>query len=178
MSRLHTQATSDATGPAVALFASINRALGKVPNAYATVGANSPVALEAALHVETALARSSLSARDREVVKLTVSEVAGCDYCLAAHTQMGKKAGLDGTAIIALRRGQPSGNDGLDALAAFVRTLAQTTGIVPVATINAVKAAGFSDAQVVDILLTMSSIHFTNLLNRVNDTELDFPAAD
>lgn len=178
MSRLHTQAIADASGPVVALFAAITRALGKVPNAYATVGANSPVALEAALHVEGALARSSLSAREREVIKLAVSEAAGCDYCLAAHTQMGKKVGLDRAVIVNLRHGQPSGDQRLDALALFSRELTQSRGTVPAATLDAIKAAGFSDAQIVDALLTMSSINFTNLLNRVNDTEVDFPAAD
>lgn len=178
MSRLHTPAVADASGPAVALFAAIARSLGKVPNAYATVGANSPLALEAALQLDGALARSSLSAREREVIKLAVSEAVQCDYCLAAHTLIGKKSGLDGAAILALRHGQPSGDDRLDALAAFTRALTETRGTVPAATVDAVKAAGFTDAQIVDTLLTMSSINFTNLLNRVNDTVLDFPAAD
>jgi uncharacterized peroxidase-related enzyme len=178
MSRLSTQAVADASGPAAPLFAAISRSLGKVPNAYATVGSNSPVALEAALHLEGALARSTLSAREREVIKLVVSEVAGCDYCLAAHTAMSKKIGLDGAAIVAARHGKPSGDLRLDSLARFVRALVDSRGTVPVAMVDAVKAAGFSDAQIVDTLLTIASITFTNLLNRVNDTELDFPAAD
>lgn len=178
MSRLHTQSVADASGPAAPLFAAIRRALGKVPNAYATVGSNSPLALEGVLHLEATLARSTLDAREREVIKLAVSEVALCDYCLAAHTQMAKKIGVDGAAIVALRHGQPSGDARLDALAHFVRELSQSRGTVPEATVAAIRTAGFSDAQIVDTLLTMSSINFTNLLNRVNDTELDFPAAD
>lgn len=178
MSRLHTQAVADATGPAAPLFAAISRSMGKVPNAYATVGANSPVALEAALQLEGALGRSSLSAREREVIKLVVSEVAGCDYCLAAHTAVSKKIGLAAAAIVATRRGQDSGDARLDSLARFVRTLVDSRGTVRAAVVDAVKQAGFSDAQIVDTLLTVASITFTNLLNRVNDTELDFPAAD
>lgn len=178
MPRLFTQAIADASAPAAALFAAITRSIGKVPNAYVTVGANSPLALEAILHVEGALARSALGPREREVIKLAVSEVAGCDYCVAAHTLMGKKTGLDGAAILAVRHDQPSGDSRLDALAHFVRTLAQSRGTVPAAVVTAVKGAGFTDAQIVDGLLTMSSINFTNLLNRVNDTALDFPAAD
>ena len=178
MSRLSTQAVADASGPAAALFATIARSLGKVPNAYATVGSNSPLALEAALHLEGALARGSLGAREREVVKLVVSEVAGCDYCLAAHTAMGKKVGLSGAAIVALRHGEPSGDTRLDALAQFARALVQSHGTVPSVVVAAVRQAGFGDAEIVDTLLTIASITFTNLLNRVNDTELDFPAAD
>lgn len=178
MPRLFTQPIANASAPAAALFAAIARSIGKVPNAYATVGANSPLALEAIVQLEGALARSALGPREREVVKLAVSEVAGCDYCLAAHTLMGKKSGLDGATILALRHEQPSGDSRLDALARFARELAQSRGTVPAAVVTAVKDAGFTDAQIVDTLLTMSSINFTNLLNRVNDTELDFPAAD
>lgn len=69
----------------------------------------------------------SLSAREIEIIKLAVSEVSGRDYFLAAHTLMGKKAGLNREAILALRRGQPSGDTRNDALATFARTLVSTS---------------------------------------------------
>lgn len=177
MERLTTLPVAAATGLAATLFDALARALGKVPNAYLTVGSNSPLALEAVLHLEGALARSALSAQEREIIKLTVSELAGCDYCLAAHTQMGKKAGLGTDAMLAARHGATSGNARLDALAQFVRALVQQRGIAPPEVIIAVKSAGFSDTQLVEALLTIASITFTNLLNRVNDTVLDFPPA-
>ena len=178
MSRLYTQAVSEATGQSAKLFSAIKGAIGMVPNAYAAIGNNSPLALEAALSLDAALAKSSLSAKEIEIIKLAVSEVAGCDYCLAAHTLIGKKNGLSRDAILALRHGQASGEARFDALANFVRSLVTTSGTASPEVVASVKEAGYSDAQIVDILLAVASITFTNLLNRVNDTPLDFPAAD
>jgi uncharacterized peroxidase-related enzyme len=178
MSRLHTQEISAASGPVVPLFAAIQRTVGKVPNTYADIGANSAVALEAALNLDAALAKSTLSAKQREVIKLAVSEMAGCDYCLAAHSLMSKKIGLGRETILGARHGQPTGDALLDALVNFVRALVNSRGTVATEVVDAVKAAGFSDAQIVDTLLTITSITFTNLFNRVNDTTLDFPAAE
>lgn len=178
MSRLHTIAPADATGPAAALFGAIKQAIGTVPNAYATAGSNSPVALKAALALDSSLRESSLSARQIEIVKLVVSASVGCDYCVAAHTLMGKKAGLSGDSLRALRGDGDTGDAADNALAHFARALVGSTGTVPAAQVDAVRAAGYSDAQIVDTLLAIASITFTNLLNRVNDTPLDFPAVD
>ncbi|MRW91105.1 carboxymuconolactone decarboxylase family protein [Duganella sp. FT80W] len=177
MSRLYTQAVSEASGHAAQLFSAIKGAVGKVPNAYVTIGSNSPLALEAALNLDAALRKSSLSAKEIEVVKLAVSQDAQCDYCLAAHTLMGGKAGLSVDAIVAVRHGQPSDDARLDALARFVHSVVTTSGDVPAEVVLAVKQAGYSDAQIVDTLLAVASITFTNLFNRVNLTPIDFPRA-
>ncbi|WP_296942287.1 carboxymuconolactone decarboxylase family protein [uncultured Massilia sp.] len=176
MSRLSTQG-ANATGRTAELFAAIKSKLGKVPNAYDAIGSNSPVALEALLNFDAALGNTSLSKQEIEVIKLAVSEVAGCDYCLAAHTLMGKMAGLAPEAILAARRGTPTGNGKLDALSTFVRSVVGTTGTVPQPVVDAVKAAGYGDAQVVDTIFAIASITFTNLVNRINDTVVDFPKA-
>jgi uncharacterized peroxidase-related enzyme len=178
MSRLHTLALSEATGHAAQLFTAVKSAIGKVPNSYIGIGGNSPIALEAVLTLEGSVKKGSLSARDIEVVKLVVSQATGCDYCLAAHTMMGKKQGLSREAILALRHAQPSGDAHNDALAKFTLILVTTTGTVPVEGVNAIKQAGFTDAQIVDITMTIASIAFTNLFNRINDTTIDFPAVD
>lgn len=178
MSRLFTQPVSEATGHAAQLFSAIKGAVGKVPNAYAGIGSNSPVALEAVLNLDGALRKGSLSAKEIEVVKLAVSQQAGCDYCLAAHTLLGGKAGLSQDAIRAARHGQPGGDARLDALAAFVHSVVGTRGDVPAAVVIAVRQAGYNDAQIVDTLLAVTAITFTNLFNRVNGTEIDFPRAD
>jgi len=176
MSRLATQ-DANATVRSADLFAVIKAKMGKVPNAYATIGSNSPVALAALLEFDAALAKTSLGRKEIEVVKLAASEVNGCDYCLAAHTLAGKLAGLAPEAILAVRRGTPSADARLDALSTFVRSVVGSRGTVAQHVVDAVKGAGFTDAQVVDTLFAISSITFTNLLNRVNDTPLDFPAA-
>lgn len=178
MSRLFTQPVNEAGTVAANLFAMIKQAAGKVPNAYLTMGTNSPTALESVLNLDAALRRSSLKAKEIEIIKLAVSEAAGCDYCLAAHTMMGKRTGLTGEAVLAVRHGQASGDTRQDALAAFVRTLATTSGTLPEEHLAAIRAAGYNDAQITDITLAMAAINLTNLFNRINDTTLDFPAAD
>jgi len=176
MSRLHTITPTEASGRAAELFGAIKGAMGMVPNAYAAIGANSPVALEAALNLDAALRKGSLSAKQIEVIKLAVSAQAGCDYCVAAHSLVGKRAGLGVEALKALRTNAATGDAAIDALANFVRRVAGSGGTVPAAVLAEVKEAGYSDAQVVDALLTVASITFTNLFNRVNDTVVDFPA--
>lgn len=176
MSRL-TALGSAATGPAADLFAALKAKLGRVPNAYDTIGSNSPVALAALLEFDGKLAETSLSKQEVEVIKLAVSDINGCDYCLAAHTLMGKHVGLAPDAMLAARHGEPGGNARFDALSTFVRSVAKSSGIVAQPVVDAVKAAGFTDAQIVDTVFVITSITFTNLLNRINDTTLDFPHA-
>jgi uncharacterized peroxidase-related enzyme len=177
MNHLHFVPAAEATGQAAQLFAAIKGAVGMVPNAYVGIGSNSPHALEAALNLDAALKKGSLNGREIEAVKLVVSNVADCEYCLAAHTMIGKMQGLDATVMSALRRGQASGDDKLDALASFTRALVKTRGAVPVDVHDAIRSAGYTDAQIVDVMLAITSITFTNLFNRVNATALDFPPA-
>ena len=106
MSRLADIREQDATGKAADIFAGIKKAMGKVPNAYLTIGGHSPAALQQALAHNAMLHKSSLSAQELEAINLSVSEATGCDYCLAAHTLMAKKTGFSGEQIHALRRGE------------------------------------------------------------------------
>jgi uncharacterized peroxidase-related enzyme len=177
MNRLYTQPATEATGPAAQLYAAIKSAIGMVPNTYVGIGSNSPAALEAGLHLDAVLKKSSLSGQEIEAIKLAASQVAECDYCLAAHTAISKLHGLTPEAIVALRHGKASGNLKLDALAAFTRILVNGKGSVPNEALQAVRQAGYTDAQIVDTTLAISSITFTNLFNRINNTQLDFPPA-
>jgi uncharacterized peroxidase-related enzyme len=177
MSRLTVINPAAATGAAAELFARIKKAVGKVPNAYATIGTHSPESLGAMLAVDAVVTSGSLSKADIETIKLAVSEVAGCDYCVAAHTLMGKLAGLSSDAIKQVRAGEASGDAKRDALVRFVRTLVGTRGTVSAGELDAVRAAGYTERQVIEVCLAVTSITFTNLVNRVNDTTLDFPAA-
>jgi uncharacterized peroxidase-related enzyme len=177
MSRLSQLSFNEATGVTADLFASIKKAAGRVPNAYATIGTHSPAALQASINGDAILAKSSLEKADVEAIKLAVSELASCDYCVAAHTVVGKMAGLTQTETQQIRAGDATGNAKRDALVRFVRHVAGTSGTVPAEVLNAVREAGYSDAQVTDTLFAMSVINFTNLFNRVNDTTLDFPKA-
>jgi uncharacterized peroxidase-related enzyme len=177
MSRMPTPALESATGATAEVYAEIKKAVGNVPNTYAAIGAHGPAALKAMLQAEAVLAASTLSKQDRETVKLIVSEVAGCHYCVAAHSLLGKLAGLKPDVLKQLRVGQPTGDARRDALARFVRTLVRTSGEISDEEFSAIKAAGYTDAQLVDISLAIALITFTNVFNRINDTAIDYPAA-
>jgi len=177
MSRLSTPAVDSATGATAELFAQIKKAAGKVPNTYAAIGAHGTAALKIMLQADAVLAASTLSKQDRETVKLIVSEVAGCDYCVAAHSLLGKFAGLQPDVLKRIRAGHPTGDTKRDALVRFVRKLVQTSGTISEEEFSAIKAAGYTDAQLVDISLALAVITFTNVFNRINNTTLDFPAA-
>jgi uncharacterized peroxidase-related enzyme len=176
MSRLSMIQPAEATGAAAELFGNIKKAAGKVPNAYATIGSHSPDALASMLVTEATIAKGSLSKSDIEAIKLAVSEAAGCDYCLAAHTLMGKLAGLMPEAMKQIRANTSTGDAKRDALVHFVHQLVTTRGTLPAAALKALRTAGYSERQVIEIALAISSITFTNLVNRINDTTLDFPA--
>lgn len=178
MNRLFNQPIAESTGHAAQLYSGIQAAIGIVPNAYNNIGSNSPVALETLLNIDAALKHGALGAKEGEVVKLVVSQSAECDYCLAAHTLIGKKTGLSKEDILAIRRGSPSSDNRMDTLADFTRELITTQGTMPASAIDTIKAAGFTDTQIVEIALAITSITFTNLFNRINDTVLDFPPAD
>ncbi|GGF27011.1 alkyl hydroperoxide reductase AhpD [Aliidongia dinghuensis] len=176
MSRIHTPALETATGASAEVYAQLKKAIGSVPNTFAAIGAHGPVALKAVLAADGVLASGSLSRQDQETVKLIVSEVTGCDYCVAAHTMLGKLTGLKPEVLKQLRAGGPTGDAKRDALARFVRTLTRTSGTISDAEFQAIKAAGYTDAQLVDISLAIALTIFTNVFNRINDTDVDFPA--
>ncbi|AJW93970.1 carboxymuconolactone decarboxylase family protein [Burkholderia gladioli] len=176
MSRLSTLAVADATGSTAELFTKIRKAVGKVPNAYATIGTHHPEALAAMLGIDAILAGGTLSKAEIETIKLAVSENAGCDYCIAAHTLAGKFAGLSPEAMRQIRAGEPTGDVKRDALVTYVRSVVSTRGTVPAEQLDHFIAAGFTERQVIEVSLAIASITFTNLVNRANDTTLDFPA--
>ena len=177
MSRLHTPAVDSATGATAEIYAQIKKAVGNVPNAYAAIGAHRPAALKAVLQADSVLAATgSLSRKDLETIKLVVSEAAGCDYCVAAHSLLGKMAGLAPEDLKRIRAGQLTGETRRDALADFVRNLVRTSGTISDTEFSAIKAAGYTDAELVDISLAIAVITFTNVFNRINDTAIDFPA--
>ena len=175
MSRLHTITESDATGITAQLFSAIKGSMGKVPNAYLTIGSNSPDVLGQMLQLNAALHKGSLSARELEAINLAVSEESGCDYCLAAHTLMAKKAGYTDEQTLELREARFSGDARIDALVQFVQYLVSTRGTVSADRVASFREAGFSDQQVVETISAVSAILFTNMVNRVNDTVVDFP---
>ena len=176
MSRLSVPNLESDTGPSGQIYAQIKKAIGSVPNTFAAIAAHGPAALKAVLAADTVVAAGTLAKRDQEVIKLVISTAGGCDYCVAAHNHLAKLAGVKAEVLKQIREAQPTGDAKRDALVGFVRKLAQSSGTVSDDDFAAIKAAGYSDAQLVEISLAFATTVFTNVFNRINDTEIDFPA--
>ena len=176
MSRIATPA-SIAASPAASqpLLEAVNRRLGSVPNLFRVAG-NSPAALEGYLAASGALAKGVLTAQTRERIALAVAEVNGCNYCLAAHASLGKNLAKLDDAEIAANRAGTSHDAKADAAVRFAVLVARARGHVGDAALQAVRAAGYSDAQVIEIVQHVALNTWTNYLNEVAATEIDFPA--
>jgi uncharacterized peroxidase-related enzyme len=175
MNRIPTIDPTTATGPTAQLFAGIKAKLGVVPNLMRTF-AHSPAALEAYLGFSGTLAKGVLPAAVREQLALTVGEVNECDYCLSAHTLLGKGAGLNPDAILAARRGE-SADTKVAALLQFARAVVEARGQVSDDQLAAVRAAGATDAEVVEVVAHVAANILTNYMNLVARTVVDFPRA-
>lgn len=154
--------------------ARVTKAAGSVPNTFAAIGVLQPAALNAVLDADAVLAAGSLSKKDVETIRLIMSVATGCDYCTAAHSTLSKLAGLSSDAVRNIREGQPTGDATRDALASFVRTLVTTSGTIRDEQFTAINDAGYTDQQLVEINLAVALIIFTNVFNRINDTDVDF----
>jgi len=139
--------------------------------------ANSEPALQAYLRMEQALVQGRLDERTLEAIKLAVSERTGCDFCLAVHTFKGKKVGLDEATQIAIRRGEPTGDERLDAVISMVRAFFTRRGALSDEMMQRARAAGYDEASLLDICMAVATIVFTNISNHVNDTDVSLPPA-
>ena len=158
------------------LLEAVKKQFGLVPNLFRVVG-NSPAALEGYLGLNGALGKGAIDAKTRERIALAVAEINGCDYCLSAHSYMGANlAKLDETEILANRRGA-STDPKADAAVRFAASVTSARGHVGSSEVEAVRAAGFSDAQIVEIVLHVALNTLTNYVNNVAETAIDFPAA-
>jgi uncharacterized peroxidase-related enzyme len=178
MTRIPTPATvADAPAASQPLLQAVNKQLGTVPNLF-RLAANSPAALEGYLGIMGALSKGSLPAPTRERIALAIAEINGCNYCLSAHTYLGKKlAKLDDAEVTANRSG--TSNDPKAAAAVlFAVQVAKAHGHVSDADVLAVKSAGYDDAQVVEIVQHVALNVWTNYLNEVAQTDIDFPVVE
>ena len=158
-----------------ALFDNLKKALGFVPNLFATF-AHSPTALGTYLTLQNA--NSSLKPKEREAINLAVSQVNNCDYCLAAHTALGKMLGFTETQIVEIRHGRASFDTRLDALARFVREVAEERGHVSAQVTDAFLGAGWTQANLVDVIMIVGDKTISNYLHGVTKVPVDFPAAE
>lgn len=175
MSRITIPSTAEAAPIASQpLLSAVKSMLGSVPNLFRLV-ANSPAALEGYLGLNGALAKGALDARTRERIALAVAQENGCGYCLAAHTYLGKSmAKLDLAEMTANRKG--GSNDPRAAAAVhFAVAVTRARGHVSGTELDAVKLAGYTEGEIVEIVLHVALNTLTNYVNSVADTDIDFP---
>lgn len=155
------------------LLEQATKSLGFVPNLYAGL-AESPAALKAYFDLSAALARTQLTPVEQQVVLLTVSAENGCTYCVAAHSAIARNmVKVNAEIVDALRRQQPLPDPRLDALARFTRQMVQQRGWLDDAAVQAFLDAGYSRANVLDVVLGVSMKTLSNYANHLLHTPLD-----
>lgn len=168
--------TRDAAPPAThATLDAVNAQLGVLPNLYRLV-ALSPAALNGMTSLSGALGKA-LDVRTRERLAIATAQVNGCDYCLSAHTFLGLNLARLSPEEIARNRQGGSTDAKADAAVRFGARVAQTRGKIDTADLHAVRAVGFTDAQVIEIVAVVAENFFTNLINNVAQTDIDFPVS-
>lgn len=172
--RIPVPSTDQTPATALPLLDAVHRQLGVVPNLMKTL-AHSPAALEGYLSLNGALARDSLGAPTRERVALAVAAFNGCGYCLSAHSYLAAHlAKLDAGEIEANRLGRSSDPKAAAALRFATQVVAQR-GKVSDGELVAVRDAGFSDAEILEIVAHVALNTLTNYVNEVAGTAIDFP---
>lgn len=157
-----------------AIFDNLTKMAGRVPNLYATL-ANSENALGNYLAFQNG--KSSLRAKEREVINLVVSQVNKCLYCLSAHTALGKMQGFTDEQVIAIRRAEIPFDPKLDALAKLVKGITENQGHVTDPLLENFYAAGYNEGSLVDVVMAIGDKIITNYMYALTAVPIDFPVA-
>ena len=174
MARLTQIPDSSADTETSAIFEAIRGKIGKVPNLY-RVAANRPAVLRALLSANDSLSGGGFNARIREAIALAVAGQNGCDYCASAHSAIaaGLKIGADAIAEHLVGR---AADERLQAILTLAVAIVDTRGRVADSDLDSARAARLSDADIVETVGNVVVNIFTNYLNHVADTDIDFPA--
>jgi uncharacterized peroxidase-related enzyme len=164
---------AQATGKAKQLLADVQAKLGVVPNLDRVLG-NAPAALDGYLAFGSALAGGSFSAKVREQIALAVAESNLCGYCLSAHTFIGGRAGLTGKDIADARH-TIAADAKTDAVLKLARNVVVQRGELNDADLEAARAGGLTDGEIVETVANVALNIYTNYVNHVARTVVDFP---
>jgi len=173
MSRVAIPSLDNAPEASKPVLDAVHKQLGVVPNLFRLI-ANSPNVLGGYVGFSGAL-NKTLDVKTRERIALAVAQVNACDYCLSAHTYLATNLAKMSPEEIALNRKGASGDQKANAAVSFAAKVTQARGHVSDADIAEVRAAGFEDAQIVEIVALVAENCFTNFLNEVAKTDIDFP---
>lgn len=176
MQRIPAVQPGRAQGRSRELLEAVREAFGAVPNT-AQVMAHSPAVLESFLAFSTAMGGAGIGAKLHNQVKLATSETNACDYCTSILSAVAPAAGLSAADILAGRTGQ-SADQRTKAALAFAHDVLESRGKVSDQQLAAVHQAGYGDGEIVELVASVVLGCFTNFLNNVAETELDFPQAE
>jgi uncharacterized peroxidase-related enzyme len=151
----------------------IEKAVGRTPNLFKTVAA-SPTALAALTLLRDTLAHGKLRIKTRETLALALAEYHRCDYCLSAHVASSAKAGMSEADVSAARSGTSS-DPRSDAAVKFALAVAKGRGSVTDDDVAAARDAGYDEGEILEIIANVALNVFTNYVNKIAQTEIDFP---
>ena len=157
-----------------AIFDKLQKGLGFVPNLYAYYAKND-TALADYLTLQNR--KSTLKAKEREVINLVTSQINGCRYCQSAHTALGKMNGFVEDQIIELRKGSASFDPKLDALVKFTASVVTNRGRASRESVDAFFAAGYTEANLIDVIIVVGDKIISNYIHNLTGFEIDFPLA-
>jgi AhpD family alkylhydroperoxidase len=160
---------------AQAIFDQFQKSMGKMPNLYATIG-YSANALATYTQYVRGQAKNSFHARDREAIYLIVSQINGCEYCLASHTESAIKNGWKEEDTLAIRAGTYPEKK-WQVLYGIIRSAIDNRGEVPDGLLADFAALGFGDAAVMDLFVLINVMSFTNYMYRLTKVPIDFRPA-
>lgn len=158
-----------------AIFDNLHKGLGFVPNLYAYF-AKSETALGDYLALQNR--KSTLKAKEREVINLVTSQINGCRYCQSAHTVLGKMNGFTDEQVLEIRKGTATFNNKLDALAKFTASSVENRGRATEESKEAFFAAGYNEANMIDVIIVVGDKIISNYLHNLTEFEIDFPIAE
>ena len=174
MSRINIPSVETSPNASKPLLAAVQQQLGVTPNLMKLVG-NSPAALEGYLSLNGAVAKGKLNVQLRERIALAIAEYNGCDYCLSAHDYLGRNVAKISASEIDAARDAKSADSRIAAALHFARRVAETRGRVADHELAALRAAGFDEAETVEIVVNVALNVLTNYVNNVAQTDIDFP---
>ena len=174
MPRLNPYPHASATGPRKELMDAVKSQFGTVINMFGTV-AHSPAALKSMLGSFGALSEGRLGAALGEQIAVAIADTNGCEYCLSAHTMLGRKAGVSAEAMDAARQGR-SADPRTEAAIGFALKLVEKRAHIETGDIDALRRAGFDDEEIVEIVAHVALNLFTNYVNVAFDVDVDFPS--
>lgn len=167
--------TKEQVSPAnQAIYDNLKGMVGFVPNLYAIFG-HSDTALGDYLALQNR--KSSIRAKEREVINLVVSQVNNCSYCLSAHTQFAKMSGFTDEQILDIRKASIGFDTKLDALAKLVKSTTENRGHASTEALEGFYAAGYSEASLIDVVIIIGDKIITNYLHALTDIPVDWPLA-